>query len=100
GQVTLDNCGFDFTTERYRVARRQYRVLNSFGSDTGLSNEVVAYDTSAHAAQALTQWRAAVAECPTTPVRSSVEGVPPMRFTVISNVVNSKELPTDSNTVT
>ena len=26
GEVTLDNCGFNFTTEAHRVARRQYAI--------------------------------------------------------------------------
>jgi hypothetical protein len=34
GQVTLDYCGYGFSTERHWVARRQVRILRA-GKDTG-----------------------------------------------------------------
>jgi hypothetical protein len=71
-QVTLDNCGYDFTTEAHRLARRQYVVLDNASEDTGLSNELVAYATPAQAAIAITQWHTSAATCPHTPVNSKV----------------------------
>ena len=62
-QVTFDNCGYAFTTEAHRVARHQTEVLNAKGQDTGLGNEVVAYDTAAQAKLALAQWRASLKRC-------------------------------------
>jgi hypothetical protein len=42
GRVTLDNCGFNFTTERRRVARHQVGLYRRGASDAFGSNEVVA----------------------------------------------------------
>lgn len=100
GQVTLDNCGFAFTSEAHRVARRQFLVLNPLGQDAGISNELVAYDSTADAAAALAQWRDAAARCPATPVHSSVAGVPLMRDKVIANVSGVADLPVPNNAVT
>lgn len=100
GQVTLDNCGFDFTTESHRVARRQYNVLDSTSGDTGLSNELVAYDTPAHAAQALSQWHTAAATCPHTPVHSTVSGEPDLLVTITQNKLDVATLPVATNAIT
>ena len=43
-QVTLDNCGYDLTTEAHRVVRRQ-DVVYAGASGAGVSNELVAYDS-------------------------------------------------------
>lgn len=99
GQVTLDNCGYDFTTEAARVARRQYELLEG-GQDTGLSNELVAYSSPADAAKALQEWIAAAAHCPHTPVRSSVEGVPELLIKVKTNDVDDTALPVPSSVIT
>jgi hypothetical protein len=62
GETTLDYCGYRFTTERHRVARRQVRIM-LLGRYTGVSNEVVVYDTPAQAAKALEEFRTAVRTC-------------------------------------
>lgn len=100
GQVTLDNCGYDFTSEADRVARRQYGVLDAAGKDTGISNELVAYDSAAHAALALTQVRTALATCPKTPVRSAVAGVPALTYRVTVNRSGVSTLPASMNLLT
>jgi hypothetical protein len=99
GQVTLDNCGYNFTTESRRVARRQYVVLNN-GENVGLMNELVAYATPADAAKALKQWHAAAAHCPHTAVHSTVAAVPPMVETIRRNQVNLPNLPVKANAST
>jgi len=72
GQVTLDNCGYNFTTEAHRVARRQYGVLEG-SDDTGLIERAGSPTTSAaQAAKALAQWHTAAAHCPRTTVHSKV----------------------------
>ncbi len=99
-EVTLDNCGFDFTTEAHRVARRQYVVLNSTSGDTGLSNELVAYDSPAQAAKAITQWHTSAATCPHTPVISKVDGVPDLLMKVIQSKRDLTTLPATTNAIT
>ncbi len=99
GQVTLDNCGYNFTTEASRVARRQYAVLDN-GQNVGLMNELVAYATPADAAKALQQWHAAAAHCPHTAVHSTVAAVPPMVETIHRNQVNLSNLPVRTNAST
>jgi hypothetical protein len=61
-QVTLDNCGYVFTTEAHRSVRRQVEVDSKKGF-VGLSNEVVAYDSQATAAKALVEFRASMKTC-------------------------------------
>jgi hypothetical protein len=100
GQVTMDNCGFDFTTEAFRVARREYVVSDEVTGQTEIGNEVVAYDTATHAAQALDQWYLAAEHCPTTAFRSSVAGVPPITATITSDRRNVADLPARPNVVT
>ena len=99
GQVTLDNCGYNFTTEKNRVARRQYHVSSGEG-DIGLSNELVAYDSAQDAAKALAQWHAAAQHCPRTPVRSKVAGMPPMVERIFDNQLDVRGLPLHHNAVT
>jgi len=83
GQVTLDNCGGLFTTEQHRVARHQTAIVPPKGRPMIMSNEVVAYDSAAHAAKALTELRTSVTHCPTDVfVPSSVQGTPNMRYDV------------------
>jgi hypothetical protein len=99
GQVTLDNCGYNFTTEQHRVARRQYGLMN--GADiTGLSNEVVAYDSAAEAAKAVAQWRASVTHCPTGLVHSTVAGEPDLRMRITTNESRQSSLPVADNAIT
>jgi hypothetical protein len=61
---TLENCGYRFTTERHRVARRQVAVLRTSGHGIGLSHEVVAYATTEQAERALAEFRDSVIGCP------------------------------------
>lgn len=75
GSVTLDWCGFDFTTEAHREARRQVVIGNS-STDYVASIEVVRYRPG-YAAKALAEMRKAVTTCPPTkPEASRVAGEP------------------------
>lgn len=97
GQVTLDNCGYAFTTETHRVARRQVTLITDKGQPSGASNEVVAYDSPQSATQALTQFRASVKGCPKGKFeKSTVAGVPDLRY-VVSTVTQSASLPVKDN---
>jgi len=100
GEVTLDNCGFNFTTEAFRVARRQYAAVDSQTKNSIFSNELVAYDTAAHAAAALTEWHTAAATCPHTPIESSVADQPSMLISVQRNDLNVSSLPVPTNAIT
>jgi hypothetical protein len=74
GQVTLDECGFDFASEADRVARRQV-TIGSQPKGVLLSNEVVAYRDEASALAAMGEFVTAVKGCqPGVPVRSAVGG--------------------------
>ena len=97
GQVTLDNCGYDFTTEAHRVARRQYRMLDSASADTGLEIELVAYDTAAYAAKAVAQWHTAATTCPDKPVHSTVAGEPDLAYKISLNKLDVATLPVKLN---
>lgn len=97
GQVTLDGCGYTFSSEKKRVARRQYGLYDPSGHPTGISNEVVAYDNTSDAALALSEWRAATAKCPHTPQHSSVAGTPDLTYKVLSRVTNSIALPVETS---
>lgn len=80
GQVTLDFCGFDFTSEANRVARRQVVIKFPHAGKVGYSNEVVAYDNDAHAAAALDEVRSSVTACPSHRfMNSTVAGQPDQR---------------------
>lgn len=100
GQVTLDNCGYRFSTEAHRVARRQYDMVTAAAALTGLSNELVAYDTPAEAAKALAEWHTSAQTCPHTPTRAPVAGVPDMTVRVTSDALNTSFLPVRTNAVT
>jgi hypothetical protein len=99
GQVTLDNCGYSFSTEAHRVARRQVDILNAKGQKTGGSNEVVAYDSIAEAKLALAQWRASMKHCHLGVFwRSHVAGTPPVAYLKFTQTSSSK-LPVADNDV-
>jgi hypothetical protein len=99
GQVTLDECDYPFTTEAMRVARRQVGVTYPGEGAASYSNEVVAYDTEAHAELALKEWRTAVRECPEDEFRdSAVDGVPAVR-TKLLEFHSLDSLPIRNNTV-
>jgi hypothetical protein len=75
GFVTLDNCGFVFTSEANRTARRQVN-MSSAGADA-FSHEVVAYTDEAAARDALEELRESVRTCPSgEPVPSVLSSVP------------------------
>lgn len=99
GQVTLDNCGFNFTaTEARRVARHQTTILPAPGK-SWTSNEVVAYESPHFAAKALRQFRKSVMNCPKgvfTP--SAIAGVPDLRYDV-SKIHPSAKLPVADNAI-
>jgi len=63
GFVTLDNCGFEFTTEAARTARRQVDITLADARAASYSNEVVAYLDEATAALAVDQMRQSVRSC-------------------------------------
>jgi hypothetical protein len=99
GQVTLHDCGYDFTTEKDRVARRQTAIVTAAGVQSGLSNEVVAYDTRAHAAEALRQFRTSVKHCPKNVFEDSGNtGGPDVRYDV-SSIGRDVSLPVKDNAV-
>jgi hypothetical protein len=99
-QPTLDVCGYKYTTESHRVARRQVEVLTTAGDDTGVSNEVVAYDSPAQATKALAEYRAALVHCPKGKYVSlpAVEGAPPVRYLTVV-LSKSADLPVADNAV-
>ena len=98
GQVTLDFCGFHFTSDANRLVRRQVSVLFPKAGKVAYSNEVVAYDTDAHAAAALQELRNSVTTCPPYRfMRSNVKGVPPIR--TVARQVTDKNLRVADNTV-
>jgi hypothetical protein len=99
GQVTLDECGFRFTSEGMRVARRQVEVAYPGAGAASYSNEVVAYDSTAHAELALKEWRTAVQSCPGDEFEpSAVDGVPDVR-TQLLEFHTLGSLPVANNTV-
>jgi len=63
GFASLDNCGFDFTTEVARTARRQVDITLAHAKAASYSNEVVAYPDEATAALAVDQMRQSVRSC-------------------------------------
>jgi hypothetical protein len=100
GQITLDNCGFDFTTEAHRVARRQYEMVDATSHGLGISNELVAYDSPQQASKAIAEWHTAAARCPRTAVRSRVAGTPDVMERITRNDLDVATLPVGINAVT
>ena len=99
GQVTMDNCGFDFTTEADRIARHQVVVVDSHGPG-GVSNEVVAYDSPQDAALAAAQWYRSAAHCPPTPQLGSIAGEGMVLTKVAENLRSASFLPNPINVLT
>lgn len=98
-QVTLDYCARHFASEAHRVVRRQVVLLDTTGASAGISNEVVGYDTPAHAAAALAELRAAVKSCPKHVfVKPVVAGQPAQRYDV-STLSSNGRLPAVANAV-
>lgn len=83
GQVTMDNCGYAFTTEAHRVARRQVAMVPGASDQIDVSNEVVAYDSAAQAAKAMQEFRRSVTGCRKGVYQTSrIAAEPPMRYDV------------------
>jgi hypothetical protein len=80
GEVTLDMCGYNFKSERRRVARLQVGYVRKDSSLT-LSNEVVRYQERG-ATQAMGEIAEAIRTCPKRPVRSNIAGVPPLTYDI------------------
>jgi hypothetical protein len=80
GQVTLDLCGFRYSSESRRNARLQVAYIRR-GTTLALSNEVVSY-VPGGAALAMREVAGAVRGCPRGEIRSPVRGVPPLRYRV------------------
>ncbi len=98
GQPTLDNCGVRPSTEKHRVARRQYRLTDVHGNDSGLSNEVVAYDSPSEASRALAQWYKIAAHCPSGSFRMDGALVDSER--TLRNDADVVGLPVHANAIT
>lgn len=99
GQPTLGDCGFNFTTEKHRVARHQTLVVPTSARRWLDSNETVAYESSHFAAKALRQLRKAIKQCPMhVYLPSVVAGQPASRYDV-AKVHASRQLPVADNAV-
>lgn len=80
GQVTLDMCGYQFTTEEARAERYQTEASDA-GENRIVSNEGVLYKSAQDATAAMEELRTSVRECPKDrPVESNVEGVPALFY--------------------
>jgi len=79
-QMTMNLCGTDYPSERFRTGRLQVNFLKQ-GSNVGISNEVVTY-RSGGAAQAMREAFAHAANCPNKPIYSGIKGVPKLTFHV------------------
>jgi hypothetical protein len=98
GEATLDECGFDFTSEELRRARRQVDIAYA-GDPARYSNEVVAYGSAADAELAMREWRTAVRSCPGDRfVASAVGGIPAVR-TELLEFHKISTLPVTNNAV-
>jgi hypothetical protein len=83
GQVTFDLCGYRYTSEAHRVARRQVGIVDAKRQFTGASNEVVVYDSVASATTALAELRTAFAHCPHTYVRDATAPHPMLLYSAV-----------------
>ncbi len=88
-QSTLDQCGARFASEAHRVARRQIWA-QAPGVPVQYSSEVVAYDSTGSARQALQEEIAASTHCTSAPVQ--LEGQP-ATTRITTTVTNSSHLP-------
>jgi hypothetical protein len=71
GQTTLGPCGYAYTTEAHRLARREVTIVTATKQQSGFFNEVVVYDSVASAAKSMAELRTALAHCPTTAIHES-----------------------------
>jgi hypothetical protein len=104
GLITLDLCGARFPSEAHRSARHQVYVVppgSRYTDPFGLSNEVVAYRNAAHAAAAMTEWRAAAAGCPLGVWRHmTVSALPELRYESLTERHDPHLPATDSSRTT
>lgn len=100
GQVTLDGCGYDFTSESLRVARRQVIVADEENADAFYSNEVVAYRTKAAARLAMAQFEESVQTCPDDFTRSKAAAAPPTRAVLVKGLADPSTLPVKPSLLT
>ena len=80
GFVTLDMCGYRFTSEAVRTDRLQVNYDRA-GAVIKYSNEVVSYAPGG-TRLALRELNRAVNRCPSGPVESTVRGVPPLTYRI------------------
>jgi hypothetical protein len=80
GFVTLDLCGYRFTSEARRTDRLQVNYDRP-GAVIKYSNEVVSYAPRG-TRLALRELNQAVNRCPARPVDSTVQGVPPLTYRI------------------
>lgn len=80
GFVTLDLCGYRFTSEARRTDRLQVNYDRP-GAVIKYSNEVVSYARGG-TLLALRELNQAVNRCPAKPVESTVQGVPPLTYRI------------------
>lgn len=80
GFVTLDLCGYRFTSEARRTDRLQVNYDRP-GAVIKYSNEVVSYAPGG-TRLALRELNQAVNRCPAKPVVSTVQGVPPLTYRI------------------
>ncbi len=99
GQITFALCGYRFTSESHRVARRQVNIVAAAGGQTGVSNEVVVYDSAASAAKALAEVRTAAAHCPNRFVVDPARGKPAVRYSAVRTSTTSGAASTDRTEV-
>jgi hypothetical protein len=102
GQTTLVNCGYHFTTERHRVARRGYAVHQPGGQYRGINNELVAYDKASQAALALRQWHKATERCAhhALPMKRGNHGALKAKERALGTVLHDGALPINQNMLT
>lgn len=97
---SLDNCGYVFPSEKYRVARRLSGVYNAAGKEVGVYNEVIVYDSDGHAGQAMREWRASVGNCHKgSLIKPAAKGQPKTRVDLETTATDAS-LPVAQNTVT
>jgi hypothetical protein len=90
-------CGYKFTTDPQRTARHEIVLLTPKGEKTGISEEVVAYESSESATKALSELRASVMVCETGVFKpTGVRGEPDWRYDV-SKVSPLPSLPVKDN---
>jgi hypothetical protein len=97
---SLDNCGYTFASEKFRVARRMTGVYDAAGKEVGVYNEVVVYDSDSHAMSAMREWKASVGNCHKgTLIKPTAKGDPKIRVESETTTTDAT-LPVADNTVT